>query len=98
MKPVVELTLQDLIRHLAATFQANKWLSLMHCEKKSGASGPLRQIIQDLSKAFGSQPPPRSEHEAVTANLVRDCIEFMKAAESVSRHTADLMEGAFVVI
>ena len=79
-KLMVESTLRDAIIHLAETFRANERPSPMRNEEEGVASGPLRQSIQDLLRAFGNRDPPQNKQKAMTSNLVLDTT----AAEAAS--------------
>jgi hypothetical protein len=94
-KPMVVSTLRDAIGSVAATFRANDRNSPFHYEVGTTGRFTLRSSISGLLKAFGIRDPPTTRQKALTPAMLRDLQSLAARWGVVTRHTGDLIEGAY---
>jgi hypothetical protein len=94
-KPMVSATVRDAIGNVAASFRERDRASPFHVTDGINGTQPLHPKIKCLLTAFDSQDPPTRKQKAVTPQLLRDLTRLWAFAPTGTRHTANLIIGAY---
>jgi len=92
---MVSSTLRDAIGGVASTFRERHRDSPFHVQNGINGIQSLHPKIKCLLKAFDSQDPPTKKQKAVTPQLLRDLTRLWAVAPTGTRHTANLIVGAY---